>query len=53
LGHNSAILGTHHWYKIREGVHTLPAKKPMDYDDIRGEWCSIEVEAESKGKQTN
>jgi hypothetical protein len=38
-------------YKIREGVHTLPAKKrEMDYD-IRGEWCSIEVEAESKGNK--
>jgi hypothetical protein len=23
----------------------------MDYDDIRGEWCSIEVEAESKGNK--
>jgi hypothetical protein len=51
LGHNKVILGTHHWYKIREGVHTLPAKNEMDYDDIRGEWCSIEVEAESKGNK--
>jgi hypothetical protein len=30
----------------------LPAKNPMDYDDIRGEWCSIELEAESR-KQTS
>jgi len=41
------VLGTHHWYKIREGVHTLPAKNPEDYDDLRGEWCSIEIEVES------
>jgi len=48
LGHVRNILGTHHWYKLREGVHTLPAKNPTDEDDIRGEWCSIEIEAESK-----
>jgi hypothetical protein len=41
------ILGSHHWYKIREGVHTLPAKNANDINDIRGEWCSIEIESES------
>lgn len=46
LGHQRIILGSHHWYKIREGVHTLPTKNPNDYDDIRGEWCSIELELE-------
>ena len=48
MGHTSVVLGTHHWYKIREGVHTLPSKNAEDYFDIRGEWCSIEIEAESK-----
>ena len=47
LGHVKTILGTHHWYKIREGVHTVPAKNASDTEDIRGEWCSIELEAES------
>lgn len=51
LRHLRTILGTHHWYKIREGVHTLPSKNPTDYSDIRGEWCSIEIEAESKNNQ--
>ena len=51
LGHSRIIEGTHHWYKIREGVHTLPAKNATDYDDIRGEWCSIEIESESKNNQ--
>jgi hypothetical protein len=48
LGHSRIIPGLHHWYKVREGVHTLPAKNPTDYDDIRGEWCSIELESEIK-----
>jgi hypothetical protein len=48
LGHIKTILGTHHWYKNREGVHTIPAKNPYDIDDIRGEWVSIEIEAESQ-----
>lgn len=46
LGHTRVIPKTHHWYKIREGLHTLPAKNPSDYDDIRGTWCSIEIESE-------
>lgn len=49
LGHSRTIMGTHHWYKIREGIHTLPSKNESDYDvDIRGEWCSIDLEIESK-----
>lgn len=47
LGHNRIIPGTHHWYKIREGLHTLPSKNPTDHDDIRGTWCSIEIESET------
>lgn len=46
LGHNRVIPNSHHWYKIREGLHTLPSKNPADYDDIRGTWCSIEIESE-------
>ena len=51
LGQSRIVPGTHHWYKIREGVHTCPSKNPDDYDDIRGEWCSIEVEIESKNNK--
>ena len=51
LGQSRIVEGTHHWYKIREGIHTLPAKNDTDYDDIRGEWCSIEIESESKNNQ--
>lgn len=43
LGPTRSVQGTHHWYKIREGVHTIPAKNATDYTDIRGEWCSIEI----------
>jgi hypothetical protein len=46
LEHLRIITNRHHWYKIREGLHTLPAKNPTDYDDIRGTWCSIEIESE-------
>lgn len=35
---------THHWYKIREGVHTFPSKNPTDYEDIRGEWVRVDLE---------
>jgi hypothetical protein len=47
LGNNRTILGTHMWYKIREGIHTLPTKRESDSDNIRGEWCSIEMECQS------
>lgn len=49
LGQIRTILGTHHWYKIREGVHTLPSKNMMDPStDIRGEWVSVDMEVESR-----
>lgn len=48
LGNIRSVLGTHHWYKIREGIHTIPAKNETDHDDIRGEWCSIDISVESK-----
>jgi hypothetical protein len=47
LGQTRVVPGTHHWYKIREGLHTFPAKNPDDYDDLRGEWCSFELEINS------
>lgn len=54
LGDYRSVLGTHHWYKIREGVHTLPSKNQTDYEDIRGEWCSIDIEIQSqKNKKIN
>lgn len=51
LGTIRTVMGTHHWYKNREGVHTIPAKNQTDYNDIRGEWCGVEVEAESKNNK--
>lgn len=47
LGHERTIPGTHHYYQIREGVHTLPAKNPYDYGDIRGEWGEIVLRIKS------
>lgn len=47
LGNYRIVAGTHHWYKIREGIHTIPAKNATDYNDIRGEWCSIDISVES------
>lgn len=51
LGHIRQVLGTHHWYKIYEGLHNIPAKNQSDVDDIRGEWTKITVEVESKNNQ--
>lgn len=47
LGNIREILGTHTYYKIREGVHTLPALNEMDTADIRGEWIKVLLEIES------
>lgn len=47
LGHSRTIEGTHHRYKIREGIHSVPLKNRMDIDDLRGKWMYIEVEIES------
>lgn len=47
LGGNRTILGTHHWYKIREGVHTFPTKNASDANDIRGEWVEITLRIKS------
>jgi len=48
------VPGTHGWYKIREGNHTIPAKNeseiPEEYADLRGNWVYVEVTAESLNK---
>jgi hypothetical protein len=51
LGHLRTVMGTHHWYKIDEGIHSIPAKNPTDYGDIRGQWSTIEIEVASKDKK--
>lgn len=47
LGNTRTILGTHHWYKIREGVHTFPVKNEDDVTDIRGEWVDVTLRIKS------
>jgi hypothetical protein len=48
LNHVREILEDHHFYKIREGIHTIPAKNQEDIDNIFGENCSIRIETSSK-----
>ena len=54
LGYDRVILGTHNWYKIREGTHTVPmvneSNDPDEYADVRGNWVYIEITAESLNK---
>lgn len=54
LGYDRLILGTHNWYKIREGIHTVPmineTNKTHNISDIRGNWVYIEITAESLNK---
>jgi hypothetical protein len=47
LGHNRMILGTHHWYKIREDF-TLPAKNQWIMMIYVENGAPIELEAETK-----
>jgi len=53
-GYDRTILGTHNWYKIREGNHTVPAiNDSNDFygnSDIRGNQIYVEVTAESINK---
>lgn len=51
LGQKRVILGTHSRYEIKEGSHNVPMKNDTDWDDLRGEWASVEVEVESKNNQ--
>lgn len=48
LGQERIIEGSHYWYKIREGRHSVPLKNEMDWDDLRGEWATIEAEIKSQ-----
>jgi hypothetical protein len=54
LGYDRTILGTHNWYKIREGTHTVPmvneSNNPLEYADVRGNWVYIEITVESLNK---
>ena len=47
LGQERVVLGTHNWYKIREGNHTVPAMNetndPLECYDIRGNWVYVEM----------
>lgn len=51
LGYDRTILGTHEWYKIREGIHTVPlvneSNDPEEYKDVRGNWVYIEINVSS------
>lgn len=47
-GQEREILGTHHRYKIREGLHTAPLKNRMDWADLRGEWMELTVEIKNR-----
>lgn len=47
LGQANEILGTHMWYKIREGVHTVPANNKMDTFQLRGEWLKVTLNVKS------
>lgn len=48
LGQERVISGDHHRYQINEGVHNVPLKNRLDFDDLRGEWATLEIEVESK-----
>lgn len=54
LGYDRTIKGTHNWYKIREGVHTVPmineTNERFGISDLRGNWVYIEITAESLNK---
>lgn len=54
LGYDRTILGLHNWYKIREGIHTVPmineTNDNYEATDIRGNWVYIEITAESLNK---
>ena len=41
------VLGTHHRYKIREEIHSVPLKNRNDWADLRGKWMYLEIEVES------
>lgn len=52
-GQTRTILGTHHWYRIREGQHTVPLKNEIytidspEIDDLRGNRIYLEYTVDS------
>jgi hypothetical protein len=48
LGQVRVIDDLHHRYQIQEGKHNVPYKNRNDWDDLRGEWATMEFEIESK-----
>lgn len=54
LGYDRTIYGTHEWYKIREGTHTVPlvneSNDPNEYSDVRGAWVYLEIKVKSLNK---
>jgi hypothetical protein len=52
LGQSRIVTGNHHWYKIREGNHSVPAKNNVETKeemaDLRGSWINVELTAASK-----
>jgi len=54
LGQRRVVFGTHPYYKMREGNHSIPAKNEIytssELADLRGNWVSIEITAESINK---
>lgn len=50
-GQTRIISGDHYRYKIREGRHSVALKNRTDWEDLRGEWATLEVELESKNNK--
>ena len=45
------LNGLHYRYQIKEGRHSLPLKNRNDWDDLRGEWATLEIEIKSKNNK--
>lgn len=50
-GQERIITEDHYRYSIKEGRHTVPLKNRNDWEDLRGEWATLEIEIESKNNQ--
>lgn len=47
-GQERIIPGTHSRYRIREGIHSVPLKNEVDWEDLRGEWMELTLEIRNK-----
>lgn len=45
------LNGLHYRYQIKEERHSLPLKNRNDWEDLRGEWATLEIEVESKNNK--